>query len=211
MIIEKPNDLYCTPPDMIDDLQSTYGPFFMDACCNPDNCIVPVQKDYMNNKKDVGLEYDYLGTDPRQWFDYLYEGKMTLVNHPTIFMNPPYSAPELFIQKAWNDSEYFRVVMLVKSDGSTDWFNFPMEQPENEDNPMEFRHINPDWTRRQYFDITNRIIQKTRPKIAIVHIRKRIKFYYGGKPSKSSGTFASCLIILDRRKRPYDGNSVNKR
>lgn len=82
---------------------------------------------------------------------------------------------------------------------STDWFNYPMEHEANVDNPMEFRHINKDWIRRQFFDITNRQIVKYRPQIAIFHIRKRVKFFYDGKPSKSSGTFPSVVMILDRR------------
>ncbi len=38
------------------------------------------------------------------------------------FMNPPYSCPKPFIEKAWDDSRYCRIVCLVKCDPSTKWW-----------------------------------------------------------------------------------------
>lgn len=38
------------------------------------------------------------------------------------FMNPPYSNPKLFIEKAWEDSKYCKIVCLVKCDPSTRWW-----------------------------------------------------------------------------------------
>jgi len=41
----------------------------------------------------------------------------------TCFMNPPYSNPKLFIEKAWEDSRYCKIVCLVKCDPSTKWWS----------------------------------------------------------------------------------------
>jgi hypothetical protein len=38
------------------------------------------------------------------------------------FMNPPYSNPRPFIKKAWGDSKYCKIVCLVKVDPSTRWW-----------------------------------------------------------------------------------------
>ena len=38
------------------------------------------------------------------------------------FMNPPYSCPKPFIEKAWWDSRYMKIVCLVKCDTSTKWW-----------------------------------------------------------------------------------------
>ena len=40
----------------------------------------------------------------------------------TCFMNPPYSNPKPFIEKAWEDSRFARIVCLVKVDPSTQWW-----------------------------------------------------------------------------------------
>jgi len=41
----------------------------------------------------------------------------------TCFMNPPYSNPKPFIEKAWEDSKYCKIVALVKCDPSTRWWS----------------------------------------------------------------------------------------
>lgn len=38
------------------------------------------------------------------------------------FMNPPYSNPKPFIEKAWEDSKHCKIVCLVKCDPSTQWW-----------------------------------------------------------------------------------------
>lgn len=38
------------------------------------------------------------------------------------FMNPPYSNPKPFIEKAWEDSKHCKIVCLVKCDPSTRWW-----------------------------------------------------------------------------------------
>lgn len=40
----------------------------------------------------------------------------------TCFMNPPYSNPRPFIEKAWEDSKHCEIVCLVKCDPSTRWW-----------------------------------------------------------------------------------------
>lgn len=202
MIIEKESDLWCTPPELIDHLGIPVGGFFMDACCNKHNCVVPQQKDELLRKKDNGLDYDYLATDVREWHKYLLNFHEYVPD--TIFMNPPYSGPEPFMKKAWNDSKYFRVMCLVKTDMSTDWFNFA---PEHEDSKRPFhltqwanssKYIEPVWTGIQFL---LHCMKHHGTNIGVYHLRKRVKFYYNGKKAKSSGTFPSCIVIYDRRER----------
>tara|TARA_R110000868_G_scaffold395_1_gene3251 strand:+ start:35278 stop:35961 length:684 start_codon:yes stop_codon:yes gene_type:complete len=47
------------------------------------------------------------------------------VRHPTCWLNPPYSRELIkpFIQKAWEDSKYCKIVCLVKVDPSTEWWS----------------------------------------------------------------------------------------
>ena len=182
MIIETKNDLYCTPPDLIEDLKA-FGEMYWDACCNEQNCLAPIQQRLTNWHK-----YDYLKVDPHGYGDF-------------VFMNPPYSKPEPFIIKAWQDSKKHRIVCLLRDDESTDWFNHPLEDPTYEHQPPHFNHINPEWSRKEFFQICRARIDKYKHELAIIHLRKRVKFYYNGEKSKSSGTFASCLMIMDRRYR----------
>ncbi len=51
--------------------------------------------------------------------------------HNCAFMNPPYSNPEPFIQKAWEDSKYCKIVCLVKCDPSAKWWGTFWEYGEN--------------------------------------------------------------------------------
>lgn len=41
----------------------------------------------------------------------------------TCFMNPPYSTPKPFVEKAWEDSKYCKIVCLIKCDPSTKWWS----------------------------------------------------------------------------------------
>lgn len=121
MTVEKSSDSWRTPDDLFQvlDKGGIYQGiefkgfnFDMDLCARQENskciryCI-----DYL--KGTVGYTFDPLTIGKKIIFD--------LVD--TAFMNPPYSNPKPFIEKAWEDSKYCKIVCLVKCDPSTKWWS----------------------------------------------------------------------------------------
>lgn len=86
------------------------------------------------------------------------------------FMNPPYSNPYPFVEKALEISEKMLVVCLLKVDPSTKWWAL-------------------------FWDYENHL-----PKhgVKVRFIQKRLKFERKGVPGKTAN-FPSCLVIMDRR------------
>ena len=92
----------------------------------------------------------------------------------TCFMNPPYSNKLPFIEKAWEDSKYCKIVILVPVDTSTKWWAV-------------------------FWDYENH-----KPKEGCEYPRffnKRIKFDkpQGLETGSSGPTFPSCVLVFDRR------------
>lgn len=180
----KPSDQFRTPPKLFKELDSVFN-FFWDACCDENNCLADYQKSWFKKIPDFCKEYDYL----------TYTFSETVKQYApssTIFMNPPYSNPLPFIKKAWEDSKHFRVVMLLKADMSTKWFNYAIEQNENRVTHINqgnldlktacevllghMKHARSDeienpWREEEQGD------RLFAGKIGILHLRKRIKFY----------------------------------
>lgn len=87
------------------------------------------------------------------------------------FMNPPYSEPLHFLQKAYADSKHMVIVCLIKADTSTKaWGVF--------------------WDYE-----TNR----AKPGVEVRFLPKRLKFERNGIPSSHSANFPSAIVVLDRR------------
>lgn len=161
----KPSDEWQTPKALFKELDELYGPFFWDACCNEENCLVTEQISILRESKP---------------YDYLLWKHMELFHRMNIFMNPPYSNPEPFIKKAWEDAKYFRVVILV-----------PVSILSNK--YMDFL----DGMGSDVF--ANKIVTREwRNGIEIVHLSRRVKFEHPTKKT-SSPPFACCLIIMDKR------------
>lgn len=136
------------------------------------------------------------------------------------FMNPPYSNPKRFIEKAWEDSKYCRIVCLLKCDPSASWWaTF-----------WNYVDLFKCWwctgkevTKNSYGYYCSRCgatspktggvegARGLKPGCEVIFFHKRIKF----NPHKSllekynsnkgigirlpGSTFPSCLVILDRR------------
>lgn len=137
--------------------------FDVDLCATEYNSKCAVfSKDYLN---DVGeliherAESFYLREGFKYW--------------NACFMNPPYSNPKPFLQKAWEDSKHCKIVCLLKVDPSTRWW-------------ATFWNYN-----------------KGRPKLGckVIFFPKRIKFEPPAdtETKATSANFASCLVIMDRR------------
>jgi hypothetical protein len=97
-------DSWQTPDDLFEFINNEHGPFFWDACCDKNNCLVNFMKNFQACF-DGWKNYDYLKCNLAN----LTNGTK---NH-SVFMNPPYSDPAPFIKKAWEDSKEFKVVILV--------------------------------------------------------------------------------------------------
>lgn len=105
--MDKISNNWRTPSWLFDELNVEFN-FFIDLCATKLNskceyyCV-----DYLNDL------YKHLAIDRIHNF----KG-----NSNSCFMNPPYSNPKPFIEKAWEDSRFCRIVCLVKCDPSTKWW-----------------------------------------------------------------------------------------
>ena len=173
----KPSDEWQTPKALFKELDELYGPFFLDACCTRVNCLVDKHKDYLQGGWGVDylsqIVHDDIQSRRLNWYE----------DNDSIFMNPPYSNPEPFIKKAWEDAKYFRVVILV-----------PVSILSNK--YMDF--LDGMKILRKYEGISDSRIRDWLRGIEIVHLSRRVKFEHPTK-KVSSPPFACCLIIMDRR------------
>lgn len=96
MFIEKASDYWETPQWLFDELNVEFN-FALDLCATKDNA----------KAKFCG---DYFTLDLRK------------ANVNACFMNPPYSDPAPFISKAWEDSCYCKIVMVIPSKADTKWW-----------------------------------------------------------------------------------------
>lgn len=114
---EKISDCWQTPQKLFDELNEEYGPFDIDLAATRENSKCDSYYiDYLNNI--IGHQVkDYVRELP------LSEVTSTSDEDLTCFLNPPYSNPLPFIQKAWEDSKHCKIVLLVKVDTSTKWWS----------------------------------------------------------------------------------------
>ena len=181
--MSKLSDSYRTPPDLFNALNEV-TPFFWDGCCNKDNCLL---------KKP---NYENLYGFPN--YDYLTKDFSELRNREdmkdlSIFINPPYSRGSVgpIIKKAWEDAKHFRVVMLLKADMSTDWFNYVITQNNCENSgrhkapeiPVQINQMEGESLIQAYTAVLHYMKLKTDGSksmaanhVGILHLRKRVKF-----------------------------------
>lgn len=159
----KLSDQWKTPQWLFDELNEKFN-FDIDLCASKKNsrcntyCI-----DYLNNQAELGDFQEAISPLHKEF------------HAPQIrsaFMNPPYSNPLPFIEKAWEDSKHCKIVCLVKCDPSTKW-----------------------WA--TFWDYN-----KNTPKSGcqVSFFPKRIKFEPPeGLSDKSGPTFPCALVIMDRQ------------
>lgn len=99
------NDSWRTPDDLFNVLDK--GGKFQNVEFEPFNFDIDLCATAENSKCDAYYE-DYLTAKYIDW--------------DCAFMNPPYSNPRPFIEKAYSDSKYCKIVCLVKADPSTKWW-----------------------------------------------------------------------------------------
>ncbi len=181
----KLSDNWVTPDWLFKELDAEFN-FDIDLCATEENSkCLKYCLNYLEDKVLVkGME---LGT-------YLYF-HTKYGNLKTAFMNPPYSNPKPFIQKAWEDSKHFKIVCLVKCDPSTQWWatfwEYEMKKkvimiPESD--------FGIGYERKEIL-----IKPGPKPGCEVRFFPKRIKFVAPEGLNGSSGpTFPCALVIMDR-------------
>lgn len=103
-----------TPDWLFKELDKEFH-FDIDLCATGDNTkCYHYCSDYLTDGQNTKAYIEYrreLGSG-MHWKDWC----------KTAFMNPPYSNPKPFIEKAWEDSKHCKIVCLVKCDPSTKWW-----------------------------------------------------------------------------------------
>ncbi len=169
-------DLHCvsncweTPQCLFDDLNKEFD-FDADLCATEDNSkCYSYCKDYLT--EIIGGVFDG--------------------SKQTFFMNPPYSNPKPFIEKAWEDSKHCKIVCLVKCDPSTRWWATFWNYEK-----VFIRELDEDTDEFYIFDI---LLPGPKPGCEVRFFPKRIKFDppKGWKGMQSGPSFASALVIMDR-------------
>ena len=159
----KDSDNWQTPQWLFDKLNKEFN-FKLDVCAqgNNEKCA-----HYIDNTENNG------GCLTRDW-------KLFGQDSVSCFLNPPYSCPEPFVKKAWEESQHCVVVCLLKVDPSTRWW-------------------------RIFWDHEKSI---PRPGCKVIFLNKRIKFVppkalveEAEKTGKkfSGPTFPTAVVIMDRR------------
>ncbi len=222
----KESDCWETPPELFKQLDKEFH-FDIDLCATKQNskCALCCT-DYLKN---TAIDYWEFNNDPLIEEDgNCYYGLLTYPNYTfkelveechikTAFMNPPYSNPKPFIEKAWEDSKHCKIVCLVKVDPSTKWWSTFWNYEERIESYYNDRTA------------ASRLIERG-PKAGceVRFLPKRVKFVRppctacggdgkehiwegysesagiedckGCTGKKDSGpSFASCIVIMDRR------------
>jgi len=171
--MENISDQWQTPDWLFEELNKEFQ-FDIDLCATKENSKCPIwYNDYLKNKCE-GTRKDGCYVRGIGYVDAL----------SNAFMNPPYSNPRPFIEKAWEDSKHCKIVCLVKCDPSTKWW-------------ATF------WNYEDVFlDGGLCALEGPKPGCEVRFFPKRIKFDPPkGFTGKTSGpSFPSALIIMDRRK-----------
>lgn len=187
---EKLSDQWQTPQWLYDELNEEFN-FDIDLCATSENskCYAYgtdyLHDEFMTRKNDLCSFSGYkIGVD---W-----------AKDSTCFMNPPYSNPKPFIEKAWEDSKHCKIVCLVKCDPSTKWWSTFWDYKRK----CNICH----GTGKEVLVPCIKCngsghINGPKPGCEVRFFSKRIKFDppKGFEGKASSPSFASALIIMDRR------------
>ena len=179
--VEKLSDSWRTPDWLFEKLNKEFN-FDIDLCAIEENSKCEVYcADYLN---DLVRLPDSISNHCLQ--NYL-DGDFTC------FMNPPYSNPKPFIEKAWEDSKHCKIVCLVKCDPSTKWWATFWNYDDVFDLVYDEQGIIEDAFLKEK--------KGPKPGCEVRFFPKRIKFDppegFLGKVGGPS--FSSALLIFDRR------------
>ena len=106
------NDLWRTPPEVIDYIQSHFGVAGLDLCASMSGRVCD---EYLTESDDFLLDSN-LDVEINEITYNLFQGDLC-------WMNPPYSNPLPFVKQAikWSDAGY-AVAGILNNDPSTKWY-----------------------------------------------------------------------------------------
>lgn len=213
--MDKISDGWRTPDDLYQELNREFD-FQIDLCATKENSKCDIW--YQDYLKDVQIEKVYLSPRVVSMQEYREIGNANYV----CFMNPPYSNPKPFIEKAWEDSKHCKIVCLVRCDPSTKWwstfwdYNKETEIPSKKKCPWcngngsyylqdcPSMYVSPcemcangnlSWQQ-----LDKILYNGPKPGCEVRFFPKRIKFDPSeGLSGKSGPTFPCALVIMDRR------------
>lgn len=195
--MNKPSDSWRTPDELYNQLNDEFH-FDIDLCATAENSKCAwYGKDFLTGEyvnKDTGGVRE------------------NIQQFTNAFMNPPYSNPKPFIEKAWENSKHCKIVLLVKVDPSTKWWGTFWNYTKQYKYQRDFEPIGPKpgcevrfLPKRVHFD----------PPIELVNsgeVENIAGNWYNitwidrgdGTADKhvtklSGPSFASCILIFDRR------------
>ena len=189
------NDSWQTPQDLFDVLDK--GGEYMGIEFEGFNFDIDLCATRDNSKCDI-------------WFNDYFEQDLSSdsVKGATCFMNPPYSNPLPFIEKAWHDSQWCKIICLVKVDTSTKWWGVFWNHTKGKDQcefvigpklgcdviffPKRIKFDPPAEYKCKWCDGWGVVEGSNEPWCKKCTTAK-------GKKKLSGPNFPSCLIIMDRR------------
>jgi len=195
---KKLSDCWQTPQWLFDELNEEFS-FDIDLCATKENNKCPFF--YSNYLKDTPATAVHVFSKES------FKRHAERLGLKSAFMNPPYSNPKPFIEKAWEDSKHCKIVCLVKYDPSTKWWATFW----NYEDVLECWSCSSKF--KEPFDIyriyeclhcgggsINLHLIGPKPGCEVRFFSKRIKFVAPKGLNGSSGpTFPCALVIMDRR------------
>ena len=156
------SDNWETPQWLFDELNEEFN-FDIDLCATKEN------------SKCNQYYIDYLKNIKKDFTWWAVEYRPLKHKYNCAFMNPPYSNPKPFIEKAWEDSKYCKIVCLVPNTIKTAKYLDLLDEHNGEG------------TFRQW-----------KKGLEIKDLSRRTKFNHPTKIA-SSPSFGGMLLIMDRR------------
>lgn len=105
---------WCTPQWLFDELNKEFN-FDIDLCATKENSkLMHYCSNYLNDEHNSRAHDTSIQRSLKDI--------VAATGLKNCFMNPPYSNPKPFIEKAWEDSKHCKIVCLVKCDPSTRWW-----------------------------------------------------------------------------------------
>lgn len=180
------SDSWETPQWLFDLLNEEFN-FLIDSCATNENS----KCEYLF--KDALKKWDRTLID-NIYCNMEYLENVQLENY-AVFMNPPYSNPGPFLERAWEFSKHMRVVCLVRDDPSTKWYQGVISKGELDGTRIMQRNAvgTTYWDGKESFGdlYEGNIVQ-------IIRLPKRLKFERDGVPG-GTYNFPVCIIVMDRR------------
>lgn len=211
-MVDKISDQWSTPQDLFNvlDKGGKYQGiefkgfnFDIDLCATGENSKC---EDWFSDYLTDVQEYKRFPNSPRTA---TLKDLVNIGGNPLVcFMNPPYSNPCPFIEKAWEDSRYCKTVCLVKCDPSITWwatfwdYGVKCRYCDGEGDKAVMNAFST--IRFKCPFCTNGVYSGPKPGCEVMFFPKRINF----EPPQvltdsgiglSGPTFPSALIIMDRR------------